>query len=88
MDANETLSHLRRRVTTWQESPDSEAAAMAAVEAVMIFAQLDAHLSAGGTPPEEWREGPDAELWDTDSAEDNTALEEVEGVGIAAEPNG
>lgn len=24
------------------------------------FAELDAHLSAGGAPPEAWREGPDA----------------------------
>lgn len=27
---------------------------------VDLFADLDAHLSAGGTPPEAWREGPDA----------------------------
>lgn len=27
---------------------------------------LDAHLSAGGTPPEAWREGPDAPAEDSD----------------------
>lgn len=32
-----------------------------AERALQCFARLDAHLSAGGTPPEEWREGPDAE---------------------------
>ena len=27
---------------------------------IEAFQDLDAHLSAGGTPPEAWREGPDA----------------------------
>jgi hypothetical protein len=29
-----------------------------------MFRELDAHLSAGGNPPEAWREGPDAPLPD------------------------
>jgi len=46
------------------------------------FTELDAHLTAGGTPPEAWREGPDAPTepgqtwgWFADSVDQRPAPE-------------
>lgn len=61
MDANELLVKVRADadgvITALRESNDVYAAAMSLVTSVAL---LDGHLSAGGTPPEVWAEGPDA----------------------------
>lgn len=40
------------------------------------FRELDIHLSAGGTPPEEWREGPDAPATDDEPDREPTPAQE------------
>lgn len=62
MDANDTLRRMREAASNWLAADASNPRARNAWarDLVRDFAALDSHLSAGGTPPEEWREGPDA----------------------------
>jgi hypothetical protein len=52
---DQQLTHLRTLVDESAFSINDRARALA-----LAFRDLDAHLSAGGIPPEAWREGPDA----------------------------
>jgi hypothetical protein len=62
MNANYTLAGIRRYQ---QEGIDAlrrgsaDDIELALANLGDAVAELDAHLSAGGTPPEAWREGPD-----------------------------
>lgn len=60
MDANEQLRLLRLTVKQWRVDEDPGVRNAHAREIVEYFEALDSHLSAGGTPPEAWSEGPDA----------------------------
>jgi hypothetical protein len=55
LNPDQQLTHLRTLVDESAFSINDRARALA-----LAFRALDAHLSAGGTPPEAWREGPDA----------------------------
>jgi hypothetical protein len=59
-DANELLRLLRLTIKQMRVDDDEEVRRAHAAEVAEHFDVLDSHLSAGGWPPEAWREGPDA----------------------------
>lgn len=62
--ADDMLARIRALAVAIRTDRDIDASvAWSLADAV---AELDAHLSAGGTPPEAWREGPDAPYMDAD----------------------
>lgn len=62
MDANKILADLRRDVQAARVDIEVQGYVnLPEVRKILsTFWMLDMHLSGGGTPPEEWREGPDA----------------------------
>lgn len=68
----DTLLTDARRLAEWTTtSPsalDGDTAVAALADLARIVRMLDAHLTAGGTPPEAWREGPDAPELDDEPA--------------------
>lgn len=71
MDANKLLDEIRRVLdeieTTAYTEPLADSRLRVTNLAVRLaghFRRFDSHLSAGGSPPEAWREGPDEPYMD------------------------
>jgi hypothetical protein len=65
IDPNVTLTALRKRAEQARSAVESGTDYGPWLRTLLGYLadeveELDAHLSAGGTPPEAWREGPDA----------------------------
>lgn len=73
MDANAKLDDIRSYYAEVESATDAgKARAFDALVAEVMA--LDIYLSAGGTPPEEWREGPDAPELNDDGAAWGTTI--------------
>jgi hypothetical protein len=59
LNPDTALSRIRRDLATYGDILDNPGDDPVA-ELLAVVRDLDAHLSAGGIPPEAWREGPDA----------------------------
>jgi hypothetical protein len=63
VNADAHLTVIRKLTNFAETSPsalDGPTAVALATDLSRLVRELDTHLSAGGTPPEAWREGPDA----------------------------
>jgi hypothetical protein len=86
-DPNALLAQIRK-VTGWATtSPDAcgSSTAHQTLETIAeLFAGLDSHLAAGGTPPTAWAEGPDAPELDNDPGAGLTIAVDEQGRVIRA----
>jgi hypothetical protein len=67
MDADKLLTVIRAEIAEYNALHDSDHELRRLVDAVV---DLDEHLSAGGKPPTEWVEGPDAPQLDDEPRDD------------------